>query len=67
MADLSPAAQSVLEAVESAMEGGFIEPDFVPYEARKIVAALRATALYCTRERLILMAIADELEGVNEA
>jgi uncharacterized membrane protein len=67
MLDLSFAAQAVLGAVESAMEGGLIEPEFVPYEARKIAAALRATALYCTRERLILMAIAAELEGVNEA
>lgn len=41
---LSPAAQSVLDAVASATEGGWIEPDFVPREAHKIAAALHAVA-----------------------
>jgi len=39
---LSPAAQAVLDAVASQMEGGWISPDFIPYEAKKIAAALRA-------------------------
>jgi hypothetical protein len=41
---LSPAAQAVLDAVASQMEGGWISPDFIPYEAKKIAAALRAAA-----------------------
>ena len=41
---LSPAAQAVLDAVASQMEGGWISPEFIPYEARKIAAALRAAA-----------------------
>jgi len=39
---LSPAAQAVLDAMASQMEGGWISPDFIPYETRKIAAALRA-------------------------
>jgi hypothetical protein len=41
---LSPAAQAVLDAVASQMEGGWVSPEFIPYEARKIAAALRAAA-----------------------
>ena len=41
---LSPVAQSVLDAVASQMEGGWISPEFIPYEARKIAAALRTAA-----------------------
>jgi len=44
MADLSPAAQAVLDAVASQLEGGWISPEFIPYEARKIAATLRAAA-----------------------
>ena len=44
MTDLSPAAQAVLDAVASQLEGGWISPEFIPYEARKIAAALRAAA-----------------------
>jgi len=44
MTELSPAAQAVLDAVASQMEGGWISPDFIPYEAKKIAAALRAAA-----------------------
>ena len=44
MTNLSPAAQAVLAAVASQMEGGWISPDFIPYEAKKIAAALRAAA-----------------------
>jgi hypothetical protein len=57
MTDLSPQAQAVLDAFNS-----------VPYcpgenDEGMLAAALRAAALYCTRERRILMTIADELEG----
>ena len=44
MTDLSPAAQAVIDAVASQMEGRWISPEFIPYEARKIAAALRAAA-----------------------
>lgn len=45
---LSPAAQAVLDAVASQMEGGWISPDFIPYEAKKIAAALRAVGAMTT-------------------
>lgn len=41
---LSPAAQAVRDAVALSMEGGWISPEFIPYEARKAAAALRAVA-----------------------
>jgi hypothetical protein len=44
MTELSPQAQAVLDAVASQMEGEWISPDFIPYEAKKIAAALRAAA-----------------------
>jgi hypothetical protein len=44
MTDLSPQAQAVLDAFASQMEGGWISPEFIPYEARKIAAALEAAA-----------------------
>ena len=52
---LPPAAQAVLDAyetsyIESSTESG-------------LAAALRAAALYCTRERRVLMTIAAELEA----
>ena len=55
---LSPAAQAVLDAyetsyIESSTESG-------------LAAALRAAAVYCTREStLVLMNLAAELEGAN--
>jgi hypothetical protein len=69
MADLSPAAQAIKDAVLATYAETFprydnlwaLECDIIVCDI--IVAALRAAALYCTRERLILMAIADELEG----
>lgn len=32
-----------------------------------LAAALRAAALYCKRDRLLLLTIADELEGIANA
>jgi hypothetical protein len=56
MTNLSPAAQRVYNAVL----------EICPAPADEIAAAaLRAAAVYCTRERRILMTIADELEGVT--
>lgn len=54
MADLSPAARAVWEAAMNT-------PDHMPYEY-DIAAALRAAALYCTHDSVILMSLADELE-----
>ena len=51
---LSPAAQAVLDAVED--HGKFVYRNLA-------AAALRAAALYCTRERRVLMTIATELEA----
>jgi hypothetical protein len=54
-APLSPAAQAVLNgfrAVPTLMDGP------------SIAGALRAAALYCKRDAVTLLAIADELEGL---
>jgi hypothetical protein len=57
MADLSPAAQAVLDAAVNVA----LSPDAEAIAA----AALRAAALYsyCPVDRRILMTIADELEA----
>jgi hypothetical protein len=57
MTDLSPAAQAVYDAAHAA--------DSMPAAslADAMAAALRAAAVYCTRERRILMTIADELDN----
>ena len=52
---LFPAAQAVLDAACT----GNAEGDVMGAAA----AALRAAALYCKRDTLILLAIADELEA----
>ena len=52
MSDLSPAAQAVLDAYQ-----------FAPIEDHLTAAAvLRAAALYCKRDRLQLLSMAEELE-----
>jgi hypothetical protein len=57
---LSPAAQAVLKAANGRSSYG---PDDCLNESRWIAAAaLKAAALYCTRERRVLMTIAAELE-----
>jgi len=62
MTELSSQAQAVLDAAAQAME---CDNEFFPYERELMAAALRAAAVYCTRERRILMTIAAELEGSN--
>jgi len=52
MTELSPAAQTVLDAFRSSHTGHGC-----------LGAALRAAALYCKQDRIRLLAIADELEG----
>jgi len=54
MTDLSPAAQAVLDA--------YIYETCDTPSRFGLAAALRAAAVYCTRERRILMTIAAELE-----
>ena len=56
MPDLSPAAQSVWDAFNEDEAGVFVD------YGDKLAAALRAAALHCKRDTLILLAIADELE-----
>jgi hypothetical protein len=53
---LSPAAQAVHDAANQAY-------DQVATVAQGTAASLRAAALYCKRDRLILLSLADELEG----
>lgn len=55
MTNLSPAAQTVLDAL--------YEGWHVVTPGQCLAAALRAAALYCKRDQLQLLAIADELEG----
>jgi hypothetical protein len=57
MTDLSPAAQAVLDAFLADWADSPLGQD-----RQCLAAALRAAAVYCTRDRRILMTIADELE-----
>jgi hypothetical protein len=60
MTDLSPQAQAVLDA--------FTGNDTIHWfhlMTPRLAAALRAAAVYCKRDRLQLLAIADELEAVS--
>ena len=59
---LSPAAQAILDAAEAGLDG-YIEP-LPPTWKSSVSAALRAAALYCKRDRLQLLAIAEELDGL---
>jgi hypothetical protein len=58
MTDLSPAAQAVMDAAFTLADN--LDRDVT--EAEMIAAALRAAALFCKRDAVILLAIADELE-----
>ncbi len=60
MTDLSPAARAVLDA----FVGDPTERDELEDDRRYLAAALCAAALYCKRDRLQLLAIADELEAL---
>jgi hypothetical protein len=61
--NLSPAAQAVHDAFWSHPNGKPLVQDCP--DTDQLVAALRAAALYCTRERRVLMTIAAELEGAK--
>jgi hypothetical protein len=57
MTDISPAAQAVYDAVL----------EICPAPADEIAAAaLRAAALHCRRDTLLLLSIAAELEGTDD-
>lgn len=60
MAELSPAAQAVLDAYRSLWLDASV--------GKCLAEALRAAALYsyCPVDRRILMTIADELEGADD-
>lgn len=59
---LSHSAQAVLTAAIGAIDEYFSFAESPDAEAIA-AAALRAAAVYCKRDRLQLLAIADELEG----
>ena len=61
MKELSPAARSVFESFNSKF--GWVEDGVPGPQFSAIAAALRAAALYCKRDTLILLSLADELEG----
>jgi hypothetical protein len=60
MTNLSPAAQAIWEAFNKDEAGVLVD------YGDKLAAALKAAAVYCTRERRILLTIAAELEGGND-
>lgn len=61
MPELSPAAQAVWDAAwaNTPVRCGDIEGT----RRAQVAAALRAAALYCKQDKLILLSIADELEA----
>lgn len=59
---LSPQAQAVLDAYGNQIGG---TDAIMGSERRGVAAALRAAALYCKRDSIILLSLADELEGSN--
>ena len=66
MNKLCPVSQGVLNAFKEQVDLAWLttEHDQIGLADHVgLAAALRAVALYCTRERRILMTIADELEG----
>jgi hypothetical protein len=60
MTKLSPQAQAVLDAIQDELDATV---ELVPCTERIAAAVLRAAALHCKRDTLILLSIADELEG----
>lgn len=61
---LSPAAQEVDNAIadiEAQIEFTDLASGFNAYRSAVAAAALRAAAIYCKRDAVVLMAIADEL------
>lgn len=63
MSNLSRAANAVLDAYQKAPFEGF---DMEQDDRIAIAAALRATALYCKRDKSIILSLADELEKTDD-
>jgi hypothetical protein len=59
---LSPAAQAVLDAANASATNAWSDATHQRFRTG-VAAALRAAALYCKRDTLMLLAIAAELEG----
>ena len=64
MTDLSPAARGIVQAFDDRYE--MCGPFDDNWQKLCLAAALRAAALYCKRDRLQLLALADELENSND-
>ena len=63
---LSPSAQAVRDAVLATYHESIPKDDNLwALERASTIAALRAAALYCPRDRRILTTIADEMEGAS--
>ena len=60
---LSPAAQAVLDATHKYKTQAWSNATRKRFN-QGVAAAFRAAALYCKRDRLQLLAIAEELEGL---
>ena len=58
MSNLSPAVNAILDAYDN-LPWDYDTGDFIA-----CAAVLRAAALYCKRDRIQLLAIADELEAM---
>ena len=64
MTNPSPQAQAVRDAVLATYADSIPKDDNLwALERDSVAAALRAAALYCKQDRLILLSLADELEG----
>lgn len=62
MTDLSPAAQAVLDAFGTyPLRASHVGEDLIP----ALGAALRAAALVCKRDKVILLNLAGELESAG--
>lgn len=59
---LSPAAQAILDAIQDVLDA---TAEVTPRTGSVAAAAIRAAAMYCRRDTLQLISIADELEGVG--
>lgn len=58
MSELSRAAQAIWDAWDKAP----LSPDFDQMDRDALAAALSAAALYCKRDRLLLLSIAEEIK-----
>ena len=63
-APLSPAAQAVLDAAHDGANAVLFDIGDDSPVPMCAAAALRAAALYCKRDAVTLLAVADELEGL---